>query len=331
MKTNKFLLIALAAAGLFTACSNNNEAVKPNQGNAISFRLQGGMPAAKTTASTDANVDAFVVYGNDDKTLTMFNGVTVARQIVTGAPAGFSYAPTRYYDVTATVAAFVAYSPASTVFNAVSAANVLGALSTFTYTVPAPVANGNTSQIDLLFAVEGSVDPTAGSAVQLDFTHALSRVFVAAKNTTDDPVTIKKLTLKGLCSQGTITVPAGAASWSWGGQTNTTTLYEYVLAPTGVIVPGDGASAAYKLVTSMEQGMMILPQDLTAACKLEVVYEFANLATQTKEFDISSNTSSITEFVENNQYSINLEFTGTTVRFEIGVDGFDSIEDVDIP
>ena len=327
MKTNKFLLIALAAAGLMTACSNNEE-VKTNQGNAVSFRLQGGMPEAKTTATQLANVDAFVVYGNDDVTLDLFeNGATVALQV----GGGFSYAPTRYYDDAAAVAAFAAYSPASANFSAVSASDVLGSPSTFDFKVVAPTADGNTSQIDLLFATANVPSPSA-APVPLAFTHALSRVFVAAKNTTADPVTIKKLTLKEMISEGTISVPAGAASWNWTyPSTPVRDDYEYVLAPSGVIVPGQ-TTTNYVLVTSMEQGMMILPQTLDASCVLEVEYEFANLAPQTKQFNIAGNTSSVAAFAINSQYSINIEFTGTAVSFNITVAGFGTpITDVLIP
>ena len=85
MRTNKFLLIALATAGMFTACSNDDEVVM-NQGNEISFRVQGGAPELRTTATTKEHVDAFVVYGTDDKTVAaslpnIFNGITVARQV----------------------------------------------------------------------------------------------------------------------------------------------------------------------------------------------------------------------------------------------------------
>ena len=326
MKTNKFLLIALAAAGLMTACSNNEE-VKTNQGNAVSFRLQGSMPEAKTTATKTVNVDAFVVYGSDNTAPLLFDGVTVARQV----GGGFSYAPTRYYDDAAAVAAFAAYSPASANFSAVSASDVLGSPSTFAnFVVVAPTADGNTSQIDLLFATANVLSPSA-APVPLAFTHALSRVFVAAKNTTADPVTIKKLTLKKMISEGTISVPAGAASWNWTYPSiPVRDDYEYVLAPTGVVVPG--STALHTLVTSMEQGMMILPQTLDASCVLEVEYEFANLAPQTKQFNIAGNTSSVAAFAINSQYSINIEFTGTAVSFNITVAGFGTpITDVLIP
>ena len=74
----------------------------------------------------------------------------------------------------------------------------------------------------------------------------------------------------------------------------------------------------------MEQGMMVLPQAADINCKLEVKYEFANLGAQTMEIDLSSVT-----FVENEQYSINLAFTGTAISFEIKVLPFEDI--VEIP
>ena len=318
MRTNKFLVIALAAAGLFTACSNNDEPVKMNQGKEISFRLQGGVPSAKTTASTVANVDAFVVYGSDTNLPSLFDGVTVARQIVSGAPAGFTYAPIRYYSTGATTAAYAAYSPASTVFSAVSAANVLGAISTFDFEVVAPDASGKTTQTDLLFAINNAA-PVAAPPVALAFTHALSRVFVTATNKTITPVTIQSLTLKNLNSTGRISVAAGAGTWSWTYPTDTPADYEYMLAPSGIVVPVDATPATPTpvLVTSMEQGMMILPQTTGATFELEVKYEFSNLGPQTKHIVIPSYT-----FVRNTQYSINIEFDGTGIYFTITVSDF---------
>ena len=314
MKTNKFLLIALAAAGLMTACSNNEE-VKPNQGKAISFRLQGGMPEAKTTASQAANVDAFVVYGSDDVNVDLFDGVSVVRKAGT---TNFTYAPTRYYDEGAIEAAYIAYSPVSASVTSV-VTDILNDPSTFTYKVLAPEnLLGVTTQEDLLFTAK-AVNPLA-TAIQLDFIHALSRVFITSTNTTSDLVTIESLTLNGLYSKGTIEVVAGATGWGWDATTLEDVLaYEYALAPSGVAVP---AGSAKTLVTSMEQGMMILPQTTPPALDpdevtLEVKYGIGTLTGQTKEIVIPNY-----KFEANNQYSIDVKFTDVAISFTITVTPF---------
>ena len=320
MRTNKFLVIALAAAGLFTACSNNDEPVKMNQGNEISFRLQGGMPSAKTTATTIDNVDAFVVWGSDNTpTPLLFDGVTVARKAET-TPAVFTYAPNRYYGQGATAAAYIAYSPVSAgVVSGITLNGVLVDPSTFTYKVLAPENTlGVTTQEDLLFTAAGV--STSATVVPLSFIHALSRVFITATNSTSDLITIESLTLSGLKSEGTITVNAGATGWDWGGQTDITP-YEYALAPTGVAVP---VGSAKTMVTSMEQGMMILPQTTPPAADLEevsldVVYGIGNLTGQTKKIVIPSY-----KFAANNQYSIDIAFTDVAITFTITVTAFDT-------
>ena len=321
MRKNKFLLITLAVAGMLTACSKD-EVAKMNQGNEISFRLQGGMPS-KTTASTAVNVDAFVVYGGDDVNTGLFTGVTVARQVA----GGFAYAPNRYYDENATKAAFVAYSPVTSGITPATPITNVAAGATFNYVVPVPDAtNGNISQVDLLFAAK-DVNPLATS-VPLHFDHALSRVFITATNKTADVITIESLALNQLYSTGIITVPTGAASWSW---TSTTVEddYAYALAEAGVAVPIDPtpATPTKKLITSMEQGMMVLPQTTPATSKIVVKYGIGNLTNQTKELAINGIT-----FEENKQYSINLEFTGDAlISFTVTVEPYGPITEVVIP
>ena len=323
MRTNKFLVIALAAAGLFTACSNNDEPVKMNQGNGISFRLQGGMPSAKTTASTVDNVDAFVVYGSDNATPKLFDAVSVARKAGTGDV--FTYAPNRYYGQTAANAAYVAYSPISAKMTADVVTNILSVNSEFTYTVPQlDATNGNTSQVDLLFATTGSI-ATSVTAVPLHFDHALSRVFVTATNKTPDVITIETLKLNKLHSTGTIEVTATTGAWDW---TPSTVLvdYPYALAQSGIAVPGiipPVTITAKKFVTSKEQGMMVLPQTTDATCEIEVTYGIGQLTGQVQKLAIPG-----ILFEINKQYSINLEFDGTPVTFTVTVEDYDVIEDV---
>ena len=353
MKTNKILLSVLAVAGmLFTACSNDESVQLPQDGQAISFRTQGGMPAGmqRTTGTTTLYVDAFAVYGTDDvedatNTANIFNGVTVARQV----GGGFDYNPKKYYSAGATSSEFFAFSPVSairnnTITNLPTSSVFSGA--SFDYKVVKPDASGNTTQDDLLVAGT-SIDDIAGSGtVHLQFKHALSRIFVKAKSELKEDVVITGLTLKNLLPEGTITgtpVTSSPFEWTWiWAASGTKTDYDFILAPTGVAVPaGIGADLLPPnnvpvLVTSMEQGMMVLPQVVGIAdattppsaavpvatdFALEVTYNVANLTAQKAYVHLPHGYA----FTMGSQYAITIAFTGADlieINFTISVADF---------
>ena len=336
MRTFRFSLVALAATALFTACSND-EAVQPIDGSAaqeISFRLQGGTPETRATATTLDNIDAFVVYGTDDITApstNLFNGVTVARQV----GGGFDYNPKKYYNVGAGNAEFFAYSPVSAIQN-ITGLPTLSVLSgvSFNYEVVKPDDSGNTTQEDLLVAGTRIASITNGG-VHFQFQHALSRIFVKAKNGLSQDVVITGLSLKNLYPEGTIAgTPGTPWTWVWTAY-GTQTDYNYILAPTGVAVPvGTGVSAAPNdvpiLVTSMEQGMMILPQTITTTgtgnymvgdFALKVTYDVANLKAQEAYVYLGNGY----KFDAGKQYAITIAFTGADlieINFDIKVTDF---------
>ena len=337
MKTFKFSLVALVATALFTACTN--EAVvepfngKKGEAQEISFRLQGGTPeiTTRSTATTLPYVDAFVVYGTDNVygDASIFDGTTVSLDVNSDK---FTYAPTRYYDFAATDAAFIAYSPASAKVTNATVANLWTVGASFDYTVPAPDNSGNTVQEDLLVASE-EITPIA-STVNLQFEHALARIFVTATNSTKDPVFIDSLILKNLATTGTLEFDAASAyAWEWTNQTDVAD-YKYILAPSGVAVD---SMTTKKLVTTMEQGMMVLPQEtlnsgdntafVAGDFALQVNYRFSNLGAQVKYILIEDGF----EFKPNEQYLINIEFKGTAIDFDITVRPFDAPVEVDPP
>ena len=335
MRTFKFSLVALAATALFTACSND-EAVQPDssQVQGISFRLQGATPETRATATTNDNIDALVVYGIDDVAYNgsgtnLFEGVTIARQ----EGGGFDYSPKKYYSIGAANAEFFAYSPVSANITAASIdATDLYAGASFDYEVKVPdhLNPGNTVQEDLLVAGTSVSSPSI-AAVDIDFKHALSRIFVKATNALEEDVIITKLVLKNLKSTGTLTGDATSswASWTWSTQDNEKD-YEYILAKSGVAVPKKTATAT--LVTSMEQGMMVLPQVtandgnaplLSSEFALEVTYDVANLTSQTALVAINNGF----EFLMHTQYAITIDFDGTdliVISFDIEVLPFDA-------
>ena len=331
MKTFRFSLVAMIATVLFTACSNE-DAVRPKNDETpeISFRLQGGTPeiTPRSMATTTLNVDAFVVYGTDNVTdagtgTNIFDGVTVARQV----GGGFDYNPKKYYGSGAVNAEFVAFSPVSANISAPATASLLTTAS-FGYEVKVPDNTGDITQEDLLVAGT-SVTTIAAAPVHLQFGHALSRIFVKATNGLSENIVITGLSLKNLYSTGTITgTPAAAWTWAWGGYGGTKD-YDYILATTGVAVkPGVSAPT---LVTSMEQGMMVLPQATVNASPatdfnpgdfaLEVTYDVANITGQTAHVLLNDGYT----FEPGKQYAITIEFSGTDlieINFTIDVDPF---------
>ena len=340
MKTFRFSLVALVATALFTACSN--EVVEQQQqptisgAQAITFRLQGGTPeiVTRATATTVLNVDAFVVYGTDNAATTnIFDGVTVARQ---AGSSTFDYNPKKYFSLTAASATFIAYSPVSANITSFTATDPLITAS-FDYEVKAPDATGITSQEDLLVADTLLATIASTTTVNLTFEHALSRIFVKAANHLDETVVIKGLTLKNLKSEGTMDY--NNPSWDWSGQA-TPIDYDYVLAQSGVAVQIGGDTT---LVTSMEQGMMVLPQETvnilpladfdSGDFALEVTYDVANLTGEKAHILLDDGF----EFEKGKQYVILIEFDGTNtglieIGFTIAVSDFETpIEEVLYP
>ncbi|MDL2247507.1 fimbrillin family protein [Bacteroides sp. OttesenSCG-928-J23] len=351
----------LAIAGVWTGCSNDEVMdATSSEARAIDFRVQGGVPTvSRTTATTAANVDAFVVYGadykaaNDASNAELFKGETVARQA--GTTNKFDYNPKKYYSTNAIAADFVAYSPVNASRNFTgdfsfieSKTTPTAATASFTYTVPAPTADGKTSQEDLLVAGVNTIADGSGilaSAIKFDFKHALSRIFVKALNPMPEPVVITNLTLKNLNAKGTITGATAApatgettAQWTWtwalpagdAGDPKSIIDYPYILANSGISVPaGMKAGTDYPiLVTSMEQGMMVLPQETVNADNkdvtggdfaLEVKYNVSNLTGKTAYVYLTDKY----KFEMNKQYAITISFDShTAISFTIAVDNF---------
>ena len=343
MKTNRFFLGFLAVATMFTACSKDEAGEMLQSEKGISFGLQGGMPSLKANSTTKANVDAFVVYGNDNAnagTKMLFENVTAALDL---GRSSYAYSPLRYYNKGADNARFFAFSPvtakpAKVKPTADFMTTATGAeMLSFEYTVPKPLNDGKTSQIDLLVA-SVNVTPSA-SAVTLSFQHALARIFVSANNSAVNPVIISSLTLKNLHETGRFALATGASipnnlEWNWttiGVKTN----YAYVLAEAGVVVPDkNNGGLLPKRITSMEQGMMVMPQvtqndgdDETPKAGdfyLEVEYNIVGSTPGVAQFLLEDGF----EFEAGKQYTIQLHFSGTEVKFDIEVADFEDLEDV---
>jgi len=326
MKTMRFFLFSLALAGILTACSKDESVELLKDEQAISFRLQGSTPSTilRATATTTGNVDAFVVWGTDNVFGAVpgliFDGITVARKVSSN---DFEYSPLKYYGEGATNAGFFAISPVSAKVTIPAITNFMTNGASFDYTVPAPDGSGDAIQEDLLVA--GAVlNPSVNPAVSLQFKHALSRIFVTATNDAADPVIIESLSLVNVIKTGTLEVNTDC-TWDWVPDEGKIGNYPYTLAQTGVAVP---QTSTAKLVTSMEQGMLILPQKIVNNdvndFALKVVYSFANLEHQEKYILIDDGF----KFLFNTQYRINIHFgVGAIIGFTIDVLPFEDYID----
>jgi hypothetical protein len=337
-----FFLMAIAIIG--TGCSNDQVVETASPPQAISFRTQGGTPQLRATGTTTTYVDAFVVYGTDNQLNAtdelIFEGITIARQI----DRSFDYNPKKYYTVGSTNAGFIAYSPVS---QKVSLDEIkespLTAGASFNYEVVVPDESGNTTQEDLLVA-GATVNPTSSTAtppsstVTMDFQHALARIFVQAESSLSETVTINSLKLLNLYSKGvfTITPTTDATVTNIWGDYDDVKDYQYMLAPSGVSVE---AGSTLKLITSKEQGMMVLPQATTNTIggqtwtegefALELYYDVANIKNQRARILLTDGY----KFDAGKQYAINIAFGGIVnvveINFEITVTPFDA--DINLP
>lgn len=334
MKKNHFLgLSLLAVAGLWTGCSNDDAVNQESGKQSISFHVQGGTPQMKTTGTGSLHVDAFVVYGTDNSkdfgqaNQFIFDGVTVARQ----KDGSFDYSPKRFYGENATNSAFFAYSPVNATSNGLTVAtssvtsSVITAKLTYVLPKPSPTSGLVTQQDLLLDGVMPTIATgTSNSTVAFNFKHVLSRIFVTATNTTqkDGDAIVTSLKLRNLNCTADIDFQANA-SWLWSNWSSVDDL-EYILAEKGVVVPSQTVTPAK--LTSMEQGMMIIPQTTvnpsddnvfdTGDFALEVKYDLGNLKNQTKYILLKKDF----KFEPGYQYNINIEFKGNSIDFTMSVE-----------
>ncbi|MDR0542724.1 MAG: fimbrillin family protein [Dysgonamonadaceae bacterium] len=306
-KKSLFLVLSLSAiAGLWTGCSKDEVVEAPAGSRAISFRMQGGLPSLRATGTTADYVNAFVVNAYGDSTgvdhtgsggpnrkATML-GTTVYR--LEGVTSTFDYNPKAFYYAEDDSVHFSAYSPVSKNIGSGLGLGDTKHENKITYTVlPPDTLRGNTQQEDLLVAFTTKLKTDFGTAVSLDFKHALSRVYVKATNLLSETAIIDTIRLVNLYDTGTLdidddtwaatttTPPVNPVDkpksinesyynsitamgdmsdykilWTPSGSQDKT--FTYALPASGVAVPGGGPGAAAVSVVSVEQGMLLLPQ-----------------------------------------------------------------------
>lgn len=345
----------LAAASVWTSCQSEDEPTPnvPVQGNAISFRIQGSQPSTYVLPTTVDKIDGFVVNGwvDDAGSLSkvLFNQKSVVRD-ATSQGNSFIYSPIVFFPGAASEADFVAYSPISANVGTSSGKfkvsdGIVAGDNVISYTTPNPAANGGTIQEDLLVATT-KFATGSGANVGFAFRHALSRVLVSIKNSTQEPLIITSLKLVNINTEGYLDLDAD--SWTAGvastpdindvyaGTISDTSHYkklwsteslgdmEWLLPPSGVAVMADGVSHA---VVSAEQAMLVLPQTTILSDTISpsagsdfhllIGYQLSNITAYShvyfKDIQETTLTSSINQvgltFEFGKQYNLNLEFT----------------------
>jgi len=265
----------------------------------ISFRVQGGMPASYATGTTVSFVNAFIVNGfavrnvasQQDLADVDYIGATDRTQVLDavtvyrmeGTTNNFDYNPKVYIEEINNGATFVAYSPVSAQITHGLKGNTTNEIK---YTVLAPRADGYTAQEDFLVAhttIYNSAPPLTNTQVTFNFLHALSRIYVKARNRYNSDITITSIALRNLHRSGWLNIDTdgvmptandGTADINEAYNSSPTDFtdykvlwipadtfeydYAYILPPLGVTLPAKTDSM--KFVVSPEQGMLVLPQ-----------------------------------------------------------------------
>jgi hypothetical protein len=356
----KVLFLAAMAAVVMTGCSND-ETLEQANGNAVQFRatVNNGTEGTRATSIDVANIKDFRVTGAYWNTFGtagsayLMSGVPVVRD-AGGAKTDFKYAPTVYYSPNITSGDdfhFFAFSPAGSVnvtagaagapamTNTVAAANGV-ATAVLAYTVPLKDVAAAKMQEDLLVAYAAS-DGTASTAVGLTFDHALAKVTLAVKNTAaGTTLTVNSVKLMNMDNAGTLTMTS-APSIVWSANTDYASTYEMAIPVSGFAVQGN---AAYEAQTTINEGLMVLPQllatwtgttvvagDTPAANQayIQINYEVtdASGAAIIPASDYKYKFGTLSELEYGHTYELQLQYSGYTVGFK--VDDVNAWDDTD--
>lgn len=334
----KVIFLAIAAAAALTACSKS-EVIDSKYGNdMIGFETYLGRDAQTKGAVADVATvqkNSFGVFGfytgtQEYAAATPANLMNDTKVSYT-TEKGWEYSPVKYWTNATDKYTFLAYSPIS-----LTASQAEGTAPTFTYTVPATLAD----QIDVLYS-NGNKNVVKSEKVSFTFKHALSRITVKAnaemydKEGTivkeepadgyDNTFTITSLVLDGPfnttgvfdLNAGKWTLTEGTANYSFftGTQALTGELYDFA------------GTANY---------LMALPTDFSAKTGEGEEAAFTKTATLTVKYTVTyagstsaENTATVainTNFEQGKAYSINIKLMrdpDNAITFDVvAVDGW---------
>lgn len=262
----KVLFTAISAMLLTASCSND-EVTELNMNNAIKFNVTTGNMSRATATKTD-NINNFKVwaYTSDETTKLEY----MKDVVVTKSGTDWTYSPVVFWP-----------KDYKLDFYAVSPSTVTPTINTTTATITDyTVTDGKE---DLLYSYKK--EATKGSAVNLNFRHALSQIAFKIKNTraTDMQVKVKSIKVKGIADKSTLTwatattgdnltsasndTETGASWGSWSAPTKSVAGYgtEYIFYATA-----EGSTPTTLTASEAEIGepLFLMPQTLTPWNKL---------------------------------------------------------------
>lgn len=261
----KILFTAISAMLLTASCSND-EVTELNMNNAIKFNVTTGN-MSRAAATTTSNINNFTVWAYTSDETTKFEYMKDVD--VTKSGSDWTYSPVVFWP-----------KDYKLDFYAVSPSTVTPTINTTTAVITNYIVTDGKE--DLLYSYKK--EATKGSAVNLNFRHALSQIAFKIKNTraTDMQVKVKKITVKGIADKSTLTwatattgdnltstsndTETGASWGSWSTPTKSVADYgtEYTFYSAT-----DGSE--YTLLTSeneIGEPLFLMPQTLTPWNKL---------------------------------------------------------------
>ena len=254
MKKKNLILVAMATAILATSCAEEQQFGGAISNSAIALHPTIGKVGTRATETTTANLHAFRAYSFlTDDNVNYMDGVTYSN-----SSGGWNTSAGSFYWPVKGELNFYCYAPETPGKTGTFAIDPSS--QKLTGFAPFPTA---AAQQDLVYAkATGSLAANATSGLDVNFSHALSEVTIAAKNTNAAyTVEVSGVKLGNVISEGDFTFPsvAGAdASWSLGTErSDYTTEWQNATTLSSTVSSLDASNTAF----------MLIPQQLAAQAK----------------------------------------------------------------
>ena len=312
--------------------------VENKQNDAISFgsSVEGTKAMEKTSTWVDGDMIGVHAFIKDGALAADFEANFMNNETITYTTPNWAYTNTKYWPNNSTeMLSFVAYYPSSTMANSsvTSAPTVtLGAV-----TIPFEVKSDPAEQHDLLGGAVVDADKDnrdgAGSAIttgntSIEMNHLLSKIVFAIKTNGDytgATVRLKKIMIEQVKGEGNFILDNTFASPSW----NTTaammsnyTAYDMATGIGQVVTDTEAMVGTYA-----DNGLMMIPQTLSATAKLVIDYEViytspALVVDETKE--VMLNTTTATEWEMNKMYTYKIGIGLDAITFDFDITAWDT-------
>ncbi len=281
----KSLVMAAVAAMVLAGCSQDdglNSGVDQGNGAPIEFRTVTNKTRATESMDKD-NIGDFRVLANKVGTYAnpVFSFMQDIAVVKTGA--SWSYAPLKFFPSDGSQIEFFAYSPSGSVnvtTAMISESTASLQKAKLTYEVPVLGNIEKKKAEDFLVAVATGDKDNGDQKIAMNFTHALSMATFAAKNVSKgmtlivDTIEISNLGVKAdLTFDASATATTPATKFVWTAPTSQNITYALTLPVDGVpVLPASADDTDHKFLVPANEGMMILPQEISGGTEFTVRY-----------------------------------------------------------